>query len=164
MRRHALLHGDLSESVLRCFFEVYNRLCGGLPEHVYVMALERELRWAGHRSGREVSVPVLYKGEELTVMRIDLVVDELLVVEAKSTDVLHYSARRQLYNYLRCTRLEIGLLLHFGPEPSFYRIICPNSSKRHPLVEPTGDSREEEAETADEAEGAPPPEYPDHPS
>ena len=132
MSRHSLLHGDLSESVLRCFFEVYNRLGGGLPEHVYMMALERELRMVGHEVAREVCVPVLYKGEQLTMMRIDAVVDGRLVVEAKAADVVHASARRQLHSYLRCTRFEVGLLLHFGPEPRFHRIVCPNSRK-HPL-------------------------------
>jgi len=50
-------------------------------------------------------------------------VDERLVVEAKSTQELHKSAPRQVYNYLRATRLQVGLLLHFGPEPAFYRLV-----------------------------------------
>lgn len=129
MRRRELLHGDITDSVIRCFYEVYNRLGGGLPEHVYMMALERELRSAGHDVAREVRVPVMYKGEELTMLRIDAVVDQKLVVEAKSTDVLHPGTRRQLYSYLNCTPLEVGLVLHFGPEPRFYRIVCPNSRK-----------------------------------
>ena len=132
MAHRALLHGDLSQSVLRCFFEVYNRLGGGLPEHVYMMALERELRAARHDVARELGVPVVYKGELLTMMRIDAVVEGKLVVEAKATYIVHTNARRQLHSYLRCTRFEVGYLLHFGPEPRFHRIVCPNSGK-HPL-------------------------------
>jgi GxxExxY protein len=170
MLRRALLHGDLSDSVLRGFYEVYNRLGGGLPEHVYLMALERELRWAGHAVARELGVPVLYKGEELTRLRIDAVVDGRLVVEAKATEVVPPGARRQLYNYLRCTPLEVGLLLHFGPEPRFYRVVCPNSRKR-PLVagacgetSPTDERVKADApDTPERADGKPFPEYPKHP-
>jgi len=56
-----------------------------------------------------------------------MIVDDKLVVETKSTYTLHKAATRQVYNYLRATRLEVGLLLHFGPEPGFYRLICRNT-------------------------------------
>jgi GxxExxY protein len=72
---------------------------------------------------------VHYEGEEAARHRIDMVVDERLVVEAKSTLDLHKSARRQVYNYLRATRLDVGLPLHFGPEPAFYRVVHTRSPK-----------------------------------
>ena len=96
------------------------------------MALERELIEHKHRVGREVAVRVLYKGHELAEQRLDMIVDEKLVVEIKSTYELHKSATRQVYNYLRSTNLEIGLLLHFGPEAHFYRMIYRNQ-KRNPI-------------------------------
>jgi GxxExxY protein len=105
---------------------VYNALGFGFLEHVYTMALERELRVRGHRVAREVCVRVTYKGEDLTQQRIDMVVDEKPVVEAKSTYELHKAAPRQVFNYLRATNLEVGLLLHFGPRPSFFRLISSN--------------------------------------
>ena len=86
-------------------------------------ALERELRARGHAVDREVWVRVQYKGDEIARQRIDMVVDDRLLVEAKSSQDLHKSASRQVYNYLRATRLEVGLLLHFGPEPCFYRLV-----------------------------------------
>jgi GxxExxY protein len=92
--------------------------------------LERELRKRGHRVVRELSVRVAYKGEELGAQRLDMVVDDVLVIEAKSTHTLHPSASRQLYNYLRATNLELGLLLHFGPRPQFYRVFCENTFRR----------------------------------
>src|ERR1700738_2406553 len=75
------------------------------------------------------SVNVLYKGQELGSQRLDLIVDEKLVVETKATSDLHKSATRQLYNYLKATNLELGLVLHFGPEAKFYRVICRNRRK-----------------------------------
>ncbi|MFI5309839.1 MAG: GxxExxY protein [Gemmatimonadales bacterium] len=125
-REGGLLEEPLTRSVLGAFFEVYNALGYGFLEHVYVMALERELRARGHAIGREVGVRISYKGEDIASQRLDMVVDEKLILEIKSTYDLPTAARRQLFNYLRASRLEVGLLLHFGPEPKFYRLICTN--------------------------------------
>ncbi|PYP78752.1 MAG: GxxExxY protein [Gemmatimonadetes bacterium] len=117
-----LVEEQLTHSVIGAFYEVYNALGFGFLEQVYISALERELRARGHAVGREVFVPVIYKGDEISRQRIDMIIDERLVVEAKATQELHKSARRQVYNYLRATRLQVGLLMHFGPEPCFYRL------------------------------------------
>ena len=129
MARHKLLEERLTRSVIGAFFDVYNTLGFGFLEHVYVMALERELIARKHRVAREVAVPVFYKGHELAEQRLDMIVDEKLVVETKSTHELHRSANRQVYNYLRSTNLEVGLLLHFGPEAHFYRVIHRNKER-----------------------------------
>jgi GxxExxY protein len=123
MANHHLIEEQLTHSVIGAFYDVYNTLGFGFLELVYMSALERELRDRGHAVGREVYVPVLYKGAELARQRIDMIVDDRVLVEAKSTQELHKSAKRQVYNYLRATRLEVGLLLHFGPEPCFYRLV-----------------------------------------
>ena len=121
MTRGELFDERLTHSVIGAFFEVYRTLGFGFLEHLYVMALERELLSRGHRVGREVAVPVFYKGELLGTQRLDMVVDERLVVETKSSYDLPRAARRQLFSYLSATRLQVGLLLHFGPEPKAYR-------------------------------------------
>jgi len=126
-----LFEERLTHSVIGAFFDVYNTLGFGFLEHIYVMALERELIAREHRVAREVAVRVLYKGHELAEQRLDMIVDDKLVVETKATHELHKSANRQVYNYLRSTNLEIGLLLHFGPEAHFYRMIYRNQ-KRNP--------------------------------
>ena len=123
MSDHELIEEQLTESVIGGFYEVYNALGYGFLEQVYTAALERELRARGLAVGREVWVPVHYHGEEISRQRIDMVVDQRLVIEAKSTQELHKSAPRQVYNYLRATRLQVGLLLHFGPHPAFYRLV-----------------------------------------
>ena len=124
MSANQLVEEQLTHSVIGAFFDVYNALGYGFLEQVYMSALERELRARSHAVGREVYVPVLYKGEAISRQRIDMIVDQRLVVEAKSTQELHKSASRQIFNYLRATRLQVGLLLHFGPEPCFYRLLC----------------------------------------
>jgi GxxExxY protein len=127
-----LIEETLTHSVIGAFFEVYNTLGFGFLEHLYVMALERELKARGHRVAREVWVRVIYKDDELGIQRIDMIVDNKLVVETKASSRLHESATRQLYNYLRATNLEVGLLLHFGTKASFYRQICRNARSNPP--------------------------------
>jgi GxxExxY protein len=126
MSEKGLIEEALTQSVIGAFYEVYNALGFGFLEHLYVMALERELRERGHTVSREVSVPVSYKGELLGTQRIDMIIDGKLLVETKSTLQLSPIAERQLYNYLRATNLEVGLLLHFGSQPRFYRQIKKN--------------------------------------
>jgi GxxExxY protein len=121
-----LIEENLTRSVIGAFFEVYNNLGFGFLEHLYVMALERELLARGHRVAREVWARVVYKGEELGIQRIDMIVDEKVVIETKAGSKLPEHAARQLFNYLRATNLEVGLVLHFGPKAAFHREICPN--------------------------------------
>lgn len=77
-----LIEEQLTASVIGAFFEVYNTLGFRFFEQVYMAALERELRGRDHLVGREVWVPIFYKGEIISRQRIDMIVDEKLVVEA----------------------------------------------------------------------------------
>ena len=129
MPKSELIEESLTKSVIGAFFEVYNNLGFGFLEHIYVTALERELRARGHTIAQEVGVPVMYKGERLATQRIDMIVDNKLILETKSTYHLPPTAIRQLYNYLRVTNMEVGLVLHFGPQAKFYRQIITNDQK-----------------------------------
>jgi GxxExxY protein len=72
---------------------------------------------------KEVVVSVWYKGTILSTQRVDMIVDDRVVVEIKSTEVLAPTAQRQLLNYLRATSFQVGLLLHFGPKARFSRLV-----------------------------------------
>lgn len=122
MARDELIHERLTHSVIGAFFEVYNTLDLGLLEQLYLAALKIELEERGHVVDREVKVPVRYKGVAIGWQRLDMLVDKTLVVEVKSTTELHPTARRQLVSYLSASRLEVGLLLHFGETPKSYRV------------------------------------------
>jgi len=103
---------------------VYNTLGYGLLENVYSASLERELRAAGHQVDREVLTVVRYKGIPVANYKVDMVVDNQVIVENKSSRVLPDGVERQVYNYLRATNYEVGLILHFGPRPTFKRFLC----------------------------------------
>ena len=130
--RHDYQESPLTYTINGAGFEVYNTLGYGFLEHVYVQALERELRAKGHQIAREYAARIFYKGEELTTQRLDLVVDEKIIVEVKATERLDPSAPRQLFNYLCATNFEIGLLLHFGPKGlGRFRLFQTNDKKAH---------------------------------
>ena len=99
-----LLESKLTGSIIDAFYEVYNTLGFGFLEHVYKAALQRELLARGHLVAREMSVVVRYKGEPLVSQRLDMVVDDKVVIELKSTATLPAGAKRQLHNYLRATK------------------------------------------------------------
>lgn len=123
MSEDRLLERKTSAAIIGAFYDVYNTLGFGFLEHVYSLALERELVKRGHTVDREVVVTIMYKGEVLTTQRLDMVVDHKVVIENKSTSALPPFTRRQIRNYLKASTLEVGLILHFGPTAKFYRIV-----------------------------------------
>ncbi len=130
--------------------------------------MEQELRGRGHRVAREVAVQVMYKRTVLGIQRLDLLVDDKLVIETKASSELHKAATRQLYNYLRATNLRVGLLLHFGPEPCFHRIVG-SRNKTDPKHQPRSEASvikssvsvasRAQAVTNDETAGGPEPPF-----
>ena len=127
MTETTLLERESTNAIIGAFYEVYNTLGFGFLERVYSLALERELLGRGRAVAREVSIPIFYKGEFLTYHRADLIVDEKVVVELKSTEVMPAGTRRTVVNYLEATKIEVALILHFGLEAKFYRIVSSNS-------------------------------------
>ena len=125
-----LIEEGLTRSVIGSFYDVHRELGFGYRELIYGLALERALIAKGHRVDRDVAVMVYFRGEPLARQTLDMIVDDKLVLELKSTAHLHPEATRQLFGYLSATNLEVGLLLHFGKEARFYRVIFENKYKR----------------------------------
>ena len=123
LHRRALIEGALTHSVIGAFYDVYNELGFGFMERVYSLAMERALSERGHLVKREVPLTVLFRGKVLTRQSVDMLVDDKVIIEIKSTWKLPASAIRQLYSYLRSTPVQVGLLLHFGAEPKYHRLI-----------------------------------------
>lgn len=121
-----LLHEALTHDVIGCFYRVHRELGFGYRERLYSLALERELMESGHRVARETAVMVYYRGRPLAWQRLDMIVDGKVVIEIKASALLPADATAQLFSYLCATDLEVGLLLHFGRDPRFYRVISEN--------------------------------------
>jgi GxxExxY protein len=105
-------------------------------EKVYSRAMQVELDYRGHHVVREYPVTNRYRGVDIGRHRLDLLVDNKLVLESKATEQLPRDFTRQLYNCLKATPFEVGLFLHFGRSANFYRIVYRNDE------EPTRDTSE----------------------
>lgn len=132
----ALLLEELTRQVIGRFYVVYNRLGYGLLENGYVGAFELELRKAGLKVAREVPVAVEYDFTVVGHYRIDLLIDDCLIVEVKTGTRILEEHEAQLRNYLKCSRHEVGLLFLFGPRPQFRRLIFTNEWKNTRLSDP----------------------------
>lgn len=121
--------GELTGRVIGVFFDVYNELGFGHLESVYRRAMLVALVQAGIPAASDVPIDVRFRGVIVGRFRADLIVDNSLVVEAKSVRVLEPIHEAQLLNYLRSTRLELGLLLNFGHTPKVRRLAYSNTRK-----------------------------------
>ena len=125
-----LVDAALTRAVIGAFYDVYNGLGHGFLESVYATALCREIAERGLRVDREVAVDVHYKGAVVGHFRVDVLVESRLLLELKATPSITPVDRRQLLNYLRATRLELGLLLGFGHRATVQRVVA--SIATHP--------------------------------
>jgi GxxExxY protein len=97
-----------------CAIEVHQFLGPGLLESAYESCLEHELLAKGHKVERQ-RVPIVYKGLRLDCgYRLDLVVDDLVIVEVKAVEHLLLVTKRQIISYLRLAGLPLGLLINFN--------------------------------------------------
>src|SRR4051812_5253652 len=98
---------ELTRAIIGAFYYVYNRLGSGFLESVYANALERVLTRRGMRVAREILVPIHFDGEIIAYQRLDMLVNDAVIVELKASEVLQRNALPQLYNYLSATRIEV---------------------------------------------------------
>lgn len=96
--------------------EIYKELGPGHRECVYHRAFEIELRNAGIPYECEVVVPLYYKNQFISHMRLDLVVSKNMIIELKSVKSIKDDEIQQLNRYLKTTGNEYGFLINFGPE------------------------------------------------
>jgi GxxExxY protein len=141
--RHTIVRGGdhaglvdeaLTREVIGAFYKVYNTLGHGFLESVYSRALYIELRRRGFDVKREVTVTAFYERYPVGHFRVDLLVEGRLAVELKAGRSTVPEDRQQLQNWLRASNLTLGLLFHFGPRPTFCRLISEKKPRRDPAV------------------------------
>ena len=100
--------------IVTAAMKVHSILGPGLLESAYQACLARELRKQGLRVLTEVELPVVYDGEEIELgFRMDIVVEDLVVVEVKCVEALHRVHHAQLLSYMRLSGKHVGLLINF---------------------------------------------------
>jgi GxxExxY protein len=113
--KQTYVHDPLTERVIGCAIEVHRELGPGLLESAYEECLAFELREKGIRHARQVQLPVQYKGIRIeSGYRIDLLVEERLIVELKSVEKFMPVHTAQILSYMRLASIRTGLLINFN--------------------------------------------------
>jgi GxxExxY protein len=124
-----ILHKELSEPILKVFYDVYNELGYGFLEKVYQNAMYLELKSQGFKVEPQRQIKVYYKNELVGNFFADLLINDVIILELKACDSLVKAHYVQTLNYLKATNIEIGLLLNFGEKPEIKRLIFTNNRK-----------------------------------
>ena len=130
MTEIGLKHSALTDKIIGAFDDVYNELGYGFLESVYEEALAIALEEAGLRVQRQVSIKVWFRGQDVGDFRGDLLIDGAVLLELKAGRTLDKAHEAQLLHYLRATEIEVGLLLNFGEQPQFRRLLFDNERKK----------------------------------
>jgi len=105
---------QVSAAIVSSAMKVHSILGPGLLESAYGACLSHELRKRGFRADTQVGLPVVYEGEKLDLgYRIDLLVENLVIVEVKCVEAIHPVHQAQLLSYLLLSRKNVGLLINF---------------------------------------------------
>ncbi|MBA4767417.1 MAG: GxxExxY protein [Porphyrobacter sp.] len=106
---------NLARTAVDCGFQIHAQIGPGLLESAYEALLAEALRQAGLAVKRQVPVPLVYKGVVVdNAFKIDLLVEDSLIIELKSVDKIAPVHGKQLMTYLRLADLRLGLLMNFG--------------------------------------------------
>jgi GxxExxY protein len=111
-----MTENDVSYQVIGAAIEVHRELGGpGLLEDVYEEALCHELSLRGLKVERQLRVPLAYKGKLLRKrLRLDVIVENLVIIEVKSVECYNDIYQAQLLTYLRLTKKKLGIVINFG--------------------------------------------------
>ena len=126
----SLKHRELTEKIIGAFYDVYNELGHGFLESVYEKALAIAIAQAGMKVEQQVPVSVWFRGQQVGDFRADMLIDRNVLLELKAARTIEQAHEKQLLNYLRATDIEVGLLLNFGINPQFRRLVYENERKK----------------------------------
>ena len=129
--RNIIKYKELSDTILKCFYDVYNELGRGFLESVYREALMITLQEAKLNVEKEKEINVYFRNKHIGKFRADIIVENKIILELKAVKHLVPEHEAQLLNYLRASNVEIGFLLNFGDEPKFTRRFYDNKRKQN---------------------------------
>lgn len=124
-----MLHEELTEKIIKAYYQVYNTLGYGFLEKVYerAMCIELDKMMLGFEPQKLINV--YYENHVIGEYFADILVEDAVVVELKAAKSIAVEHEAQLLNYLKATKKEVGLLLNFGKKPEFKRKIFTNGRK-----------------------------------
>jgi GxxExxY protein len=111
------LHSEITGLIIKAFYNVYNSLGFGFLEKVYENAMLIEMGKLGLRCDQQKPIEVFYENKVVGVYYADIIVNDVVIIELKAVETICGAHEAQLVNYLRASKIEVGLLLNFGKNP-----------------------------------------------
>jgi len=122
-----MIENEISYKVRGIIFDIYNNLGPGLYESVYEEVLAFELSKVNLKFSRQIPLPVIWKDLIMEHgFRADIIVENKVIIEIKSIELIANVHHKQLLTYLRISNLRLGLLVNFNSEPLFIKRIVNN--------------------------------------
>jgi len=125
-----LKHKDITDKIIKAFYQVYNTMGYGFLEKVYENALIIELKKFGLNVIAQHPIRVYYDTAVVGEYFADILVENTIIIEIKAAKAISIEHEAQILNYLKATQLEVGLILNFGPKAEFSRKAFDNSRKK----------------------------------
>ena len=116
-----LKYSDLTDKIIRSAMKVHRHFGSGFSETVYKRSLMIELGKVGLQFDSEVEKDIYYSGQLIGKRRLDLIVENKILIELKAIKELDKSCYNQIINYLKVFDLEVGLLLNFGEDRLMFK-------------------------------------------
>jgi GxxExxY protein len=111
----------LTYKIIGCAIEVHKELGPGLLENIYEKCLVHELKLNGFQVANQLTISVLYKGLQIDCeLRLDVLVDNLIIIELKSVNEMNPLFEAQLLTYMKLLEIPKGILLNFNCKNLFY--------------------------------------------
>jgi len=126
-----LLHQEITDTILKCFYKVYNELGYGFLEKVYENSLIIELQKNNLQCSPQSPIKVYYGESHVGTYFADILVEDKIILELKAGEggiIMEHEL--QIVNYLKATKYEVGLILFFGEKPLMQRKIFTNDRKK----------------------------------
>ena len=110
-----MTENEITKDILDSSIKIHKKFGPGMLESAYEVILDAELKRRGHKVERQKPVSLEYEGMSLdTAFRLDMLVDDKVIVELKSTEQMHLVYAKQVKTYLAVTDLQVGVLINFG--------------------------------------------------
>ena len=116
-----IIYPDLSYKIMGAIFEVHKNLGPGFLESVYEKTLIEELSGRGMQVETEKVIDLTYKGKKIGIHRLDLIVDDKVVIELKTVERFSIHHKAQLTSYLKASGYKLGILVNFSKSKAEYR-------------------------------------------
>ncbi len=118
-----MIYPELCYQIIGVLFDVYNKLGYGYKEEIYQRAVARAFENSGLRFREQVYSPVVFQDKNIGKNYFDFLVENKAVVELKRGNYFSKSHIEQLFNYLKVSKLQLGLLVYFNPQKLIFKRI-----------------------------------------